>query len=63
MALYEGNVTKECVVKATGLAHLYAALQGASAHLGNELQRAAQLLPGATQGDHGGVRVGVAQAL
>lgn len=41
--------------------HLHAARDALRAHVGDELQRAAQLLPRAAQRDHGGVAVGVAQ--
>lgn len=44
-------------------AHLDAALQGACAHLGHELQGSPQLLPWPAESDHRGVGVGVAQAL
>ncbi len=43
------------------LEYLHAALDALRAHVGDELQRAAQLLPGAAQRDHGGVAIGVAQ--
>ena len=43
------------------ISHLGAALEGASAHLRDKLQCAAQLLPGPAQRDHGRVCVGVAQ--
>ena len=41
--------------------NLGTAFEGARAHLSDELECAAQLLPGATERDHGGVRVSIAQ--
>ena len=43
--------------------YLDATLQRAVAHLSDQLQSSAELLPGPTQGDHGAVGVGVTQAL
>ena len=43
--------------------YLYAALQRAVAHLRNQLQGSAELLPGPAQCDHGAVGVGITQAL
>ena len=43
--------------------HLQAAVQGTRTHVVHQLQGPAQLLPGAAQHDHGGVRARIAQRL